>query len=497
MKRSNWIELLLLPPAVAVLNTTWVWLWMLWMVRAVPPEVVARSFSPLLLVLLVLGGFAVTRWSTAQVDPGRRGAPAPGRMSEFNARLLITGAGLALVFAAVWQTYASIGPLGMLRELVDWGNFISPIFLGLAACAFLWFQGIQLGRSALPQENLERAFYGGILSLGLLFAVNQLRPLISTSEALAAALAFFATGLGGLAMVSIENARRAEEGITGSWPALNRYWLGTVASVIGSILLAGLLLASLLSPQIFDRLASALNFVVDEVTIGILIVTGIMVYLIASLLAPVIQYLAKAATSINLHLPMLAGLRPTAQQTLNFFAQHPALNFARRGLVLAAMLAALVLVFWWAVRRFKGRTRRDDDETRENIATRELLWAQLRNLLNRRKRDAVAPPAYLALAGANDDPRLMVRRAYQAMLEWAPVLSLPTRRAGQTPAAYAETLCQALPEGEAAIETLTGAYVLARYASEAPSMDVAQAATSAIKHLHSLSSRMNRNGGNA
>src|SRR5258708_25218159 len=179
---------------------------------------------------------------------------------------------------------------------------------------------------------------------------------------------------------------------------------------------------------------------------------------------------------------MLAAGRPTAQQTLNFFAQHPALNFARRGLVLAAMVTALVLVFWWTVRRFKGRTRRDDDETRENIATRALLWAQLRNLLNRRKHGGAARPAYLALAGANDDPRLMVRRAYQAMLEWAPVLSVPTRSAGQTPAAYAATPSQALPEGEAAIEILTRAYVLARYASEAPSMDVAPAATSATKH---------------
>ena len=401
------------------------------------------------------------------------------------------------MFAAVWQTYAFIGPLGLLRELVDWGNFISPVFLGLVACAFLWFQGIQLGRSALPQENLERAFYGGILALGLLFAVNQLRPLIATTEALTAALAFFATGLAGLAMVSVENARRAEEGLTGSWPALNRYWLGTVASVIGSILLAGLLLASILSPQTFERIAGVLNVIVDGVTIGIVILAGTLAFLLAWLLAPLFRYLAEALKAINFTLPPAPNLQQTTQQTLSFFERYPALNFARRGLVLAVIVAAVVLVFWWAVRRFTGRARRDADETRENIATRELLLAQLKNLLHRRQRDGAARPAYLALSGANDDPRLIVRRAYQAMLEWAPVLSLPARRAGQTPAAYAETLRQALPEGEAAIETLTGAYVLARYAAEAPSMDVAQAAMSAIKHLRSLSARMNRTSGNA
>src|SRR5262245_27481023 len=194
LKRLSWIEDLLLPLAVAVLNTAWVWLWVQWSVRAVPPQVVARPLSPVVLGLLLLSAFGVTRWALA-------GAHAPewnGR--PVDARLLVTVSGLVLVSAAVWQAYAFVGPVGLLRELVDWGNFISPAFLGLLACAYVWLQGIQLGRSTLPQENLERAFYGGIVALGLLFAVNQLRQLITTPEALTAALAFFATGLAGLAL---------------------------------------------------------------------------------------------------------------------------------------------------------------------------------------------------------------------------------------------------------------------------------------------------------
>ena len=379
LKRLNWIEELLLPPAVAVLNTTWVWLWVLWSVRAVPPEVAARPFSPLLLGLLVLGGFAVTRWSLAAVELPRPGASSADPASQRRARLLIAGAGagagirfglanLCLHWPA--RPAARAGRLGQLH--------FARCFLGLVACAFLWYQGIQLGRSALPQENLERAFYGGIFALGLLFAVNQLRPLIATSEALTAALAFFATGLAGLAMVSVENARRAEEGLTGSWPALNRYWLGTVASVIGSILLAGLLLASILSPQTFERIAGVLNVIVDGVTIGIVILAGTLAFLLAWLLAPLFRYLAEALKAINFTLPPAPNLQQTTQQTLSFFERYPALNFARRGLVLAVIVAAMVLVFWWAVRRFTGRARRDADETRENIATRELLMAQLK-----------------------------------------------------------------------------------------------------------------------
>jgi hypothetical protein len=497
LKHSNWIDGLLLPPVVAVLYTAWLWLWVLWVARAVPPQVVARPFSPAVLALGLLLGCAVTRWALSGNNPPGTGRLALGKIGQIDPRVPVTVGGVVFVSAAVWLTYASVAPLSLLRELVDWDKFISPVFLGLVACAYLWFQGIQLGRSALPQENLERAFYGGIFALGLLFVVNQLRPLITTAEALTAALAFFATGLSGLALVSVENARRAEAGLTGTWPALNRYWLGTVASVIGSILLTGLLLASLLSPQTFEQLASVINLIIDGVTIGFIILAGSLAFVLAWLLAPVLKYLAEAIRQINFQLPRPPNLQAASKQTLDFFARYPALNFARRGLVLFVIVAVLVLVFWWAVRRFALRTRGDNDETRENIATPELLLTQLKNLLNRRHRGGAAQPAYLTLAGARDDPRLMVRRAYQAMLEWAPAISLPARRAGQTPAAYAETLRQALPAGEAAFETLTGAYVQARYAAEAPSMEAARAATGAIIQLRVLSAHLKRSGGNA
>src|SRR5205085_8083497 len=138
-------------------------------------------------------------------------------------------------------------------------------------------------------------------------------------------LAFFATGLAGLALVSVENARRAEEGLTGSWPALNRYWLGTVASVIGSILLAGLLLASILSPQTFERVSGVLNLLVDAVTIAIVILAGTLAFLLAWLLAPLFRYLAEALRAINFKLPVLPNPQQATKQTFDFSARYPAL----------------------------------------------------------------------------------------------------------------------------------------------------------------------------
>jgi hypothetical protein len=99
-----------------------------------------------------------------------------------------------------------------------------------------------------------------------------------------------------------------------------------------------------------------------------------------------------------------------------------------------------------------------------------------------------APPSvYLALSGGPDDARLIIRRAYQAMLEWARSLRLP-RAAGQTPRAYAQMLAGAVPAGHEAIVVLTQAYVLARYAAESPSLEQARSAQGAMARLKALHS---------
>ena len=474
MPRWNWIEDWLLPPAIAVLHSAWLGLWVLWSVRAVPPEIAAPPVSPVVLWLLFLAGALVTRRLVYRDE------------AAMNPRLALAGLGLLAVFAATWLTYGFGGQRGYFAALVDWGSFISPLFVGVLACAFMWWRGIVLGRSQLPHENLERAFYGGIVAMAILFAANQYRPLISPAEGLVAALTFFATGLGSLSLVSITRARRLEESETGHWPALNRYWLGTVGGVIGSILLGGLLAASLLSPTTFTRLNQAFMVMVNFITVAFIVYVGTLVFLMAWLLQPLMELLARGMQGSPLSLFAPPQWQATTERTATFFERYPILNTARQGLVLLAIAVGLALLFWWAVRRFNRLTRQDTDETRESIATRDLLIQQLLNLFHRKPPAPAAPAPFLPLAGPRDDPRLMVRRAYQAMLEWALSLSLPARRAGQTPQAYAEIIAQSLPQGRPDLEVLTRAYLAARYAAEAPSLEEARSAQGAVRQLLAL-----------
>jgi hypothetical protein len=250
--------------------------------------------------------------------------------------------------------------------------------------------------------------------------------------------------------------------------------------------LAGLLVGALLSPEVFARLNSFLGWLANAVTIAVVVFMGTIVFFVAWIVTPLLQQMAGAFGDNPFQFPRFPTPEEIGPQTLAFFERYPALNLARQGLSLLILFLVVGLVFWWAVRRFGRLAHRGADEVRDNIATPELLLGQLRALFRRRARASAGGPAYLVLAGSRDDPRLMVRRAYQAMLAWAQTFSLPARRAGETPAAYAATLADALPDGRDAFERLANLYALARYAAEAPSLDQARLAQGALAQLQAL-----------
>jgi hypothetical protein len=128
--------------------------------------------------------------------------------------------------------------------------------------------------------------------------------------------------------------------------------------------------------------------------------------------------------------------------------------------------------------------RRNSDETRESIATRDLLRQQWRSLLARwRNPVAAAPPPYLLLNGA--DARQAVRQAYQEFLEWARV-HMTARAPHQTPSVYARQLGGLTEAAREPAEALTALYLRARYAADEMTFDEAQAAQSALVRLQEL-----------
>ncbi|MEK7329137.1 MAG: DUF4129 domain-containing protein [Chloroflexota bacterium] len=72
------------------------------------------------------------------------------------------------------------------------------------------------------------------------------------------------------------------------------------------------------------------------------------------------------------------------------------------------------------------------------------------------------------------------------MLDWAKAAGRP-RAPKQTPIMYADSLTQSAPQHGDAIATLTRAYLTARYAADAPSLEDARQAEAAMVGLQRAS----------
>ncbi|MBC7317096.1 MAG: DUF4129 domain-containing protein, partial [Chloroflexi bacterium] len=142
--------------------------------------------------------------------------------------------------------------------------------------------------------------------------------------------------------------------------------------------------------------------------------------------------------------------------------------------LLIVFVAGFLVLFW---RRRRRERIVPLEESREIIWSRDLMIEQLRNLLRRRPKRQTPLP-YFPLEGLAD-PRIRIRRAYQDLLRLGRQEGWP-RRPWQTPLAYRKTLQSAWPQASEALETLTRAYIVARYGAQPPSPEEAEAAERAL-----------------
>jgi hypothetical protein len=362
-----------------------------------------------------------------------------------------------------------------------------PLFL---AALYAWLNGEQLGRSPVGNQALRSAFVTGLAAFAPLLILNSLLPELSAARALGGLLLFFGLGLSGLAISSLRHLRQQQSSTGLASRALGREWLLTSGVVISLVLGAGLLAANWVAAQALQQMAGALGAVAESLLAGAGVLLGPLVEGLAHLLAP---WLPALSAMVERFISLLVIAVDRLQSLVGLLAQLlagvlPGVIRHTGWRALLALLALAALVCWLAARRLWGLASSDADEQRESVLSSHLLLAQLRALLHRRPLRPRRPEAaYLALAGAPDDARLIIRRTYQAMLEWAQSLRLP-RAAGQTPRAYAQMLAGAVPDAYDAIDLLTQAYVLARYAAETPSLEQARRAEGAMARLKALHS---------
>ena len=475
MPRNRWIELIFMPLALTIIIVAWFSPATTWLLRAVAgPDRLAPTPTHLMLVIVLLISTLVTRLALTD------------RM--WRPRVVIVISGLVTIGVAAAFSYRGTA---FLSDLFNWGDAISPEWVLLLALAALWWRGILIGRSqALVEESLEQTFFTGVVVLGLLLYFNQVSPYLDPLDLLVTVIVFFAASLGTLMIVNIERARLHH---TDPGFQFNRHWIGTIIGVIAAILLGAMGLASIFSPDSVREFGGTLQPVVVAVGSVLLQIFMFITELLLRLIEPLIPIIKAIMQGLVDLLGRIAAVFRDlgfninvgdVQRSIEDFLNSPGFLTVTRGSLMIVVLVAFILIIVWALYRSGLLSRRNYDETRENIASRELLVGQIKQLLSRLRPRRTPPHSlYLPLDGA--DPRFAIRRTYQEFLEWTRV-RVRARAPHQTPLAYAEKLGNLSAAQQEPVSALTALYLRARYDTAPLTPDEAQAAHDALVRLQAL-----------
>ncbi len=436
----NWIDDGVLPYALAAMRAVWLWLGLkLWAHLFLPPR------SELVPLPIMFGLLALSTFFTQL---------AIFRLRDARGTWLVVGGG---VFAAVLTLYVSFGA----SPFQDFG----ALFITIVLIAWCWRWGILAGREPIRYDTYARNFLYGVIAIALVVFGALLAHTLAPAELIFPILAFFALGLGILALASLRDAQQYERATFGQSFRLNRFWLGTVALVVFALVLIGFIVGGFFVPAWAARVVDAFVFVWRAVT-GVLL---IVVYIVALVFFGILDVLGRVIhLTPNQGEPMQIPEPPRLDEI--FKNQDAATSTLPPELVLLAQILAVVLlalalaiIFAIAFRRWREYATEDADETRESVFSFDLLQAQLRNLFRGKTQAQNATAPFAEIRG--DDARAQIRRVYQELLAWAAQRGV-TRSAGQTPREFERALAAQFETRAEQLALITDEYVNARYSSE-------------------------------
>jgi hypothetical protein len=368
------------------------------------------------------------------------------------------------------------------KTLDDIATLFAPmVFLGACLIAVVFaFMSRALGELAMIITQL--AVTVGVVALALVL------PLGPSAEALGGwSLLFIASGLTTLALSGVLHTLQSQAQKTGIVLRIDRYWAATVVSVVVVVLVGGLIIGQIVSPGMIAQAFGWLRPIWRALGRVLMLLIFILAYLFFGLLGPLFSGLRNGERQTEARpFQSPVQLEDLDQLVRDPLQIPPIFGHIVRITLIVSAVALLVWFFIRAVRRRVDAEERQDEvlENRESILSVDLLRSQLDGLLNglRRRR---APPLFVDL-GPDQDTRRVVRELYQRVLARAVELDTPRRR-GQTPTGYQRSLiylCSSESEQvRKAVETLTGAYEVARYGVEPPTTAQVEAAQEAYAQI--------------
>lgn len=460
----------------AVMRIAWVWPWLLGLQTWLSPSAQGPLLPLGALPALLLGGRLLVQ------QAAERGVAA--RQARAGIALL----GLLVVLGLLWAEYgAPLAPWDLrwlqlaTGEGSLWANEIPPAVLAFVAAAGLWLRGILDGGRADDHAAVAGAWKTGAVAFVLLLLAGQLSGDLSAAAGSQGwLLLFVVAGMAALALAGMERALYSGSMAHTGPLRPSRSWLASVGTVIGAVVLLGLLLSAWLAPGQIAQWLALLEPVVDLLAWLLLALLYGAVYALFWALTPLIDWLRTMLANAQpaemaLEAAPLQPLSPLLQEQLAGEVVAAATEPLRWGAI-GVVLVVTAVLFALSLRLLRGSAVPDGEETRESILTRSLLGEQLRALWEQLRRPAVSTVKTFLPLDSEPALRREVRSRYQTFLA-AMAAQGQRRPPSATPACYAAALDQLTPPQQAALQQLTDLYVAVRYGALWPEAEQLPAAS--------------------
>ncbi|MCJ7604776.1 MAG: DUF4129 domain-containing protein [Dehalococcoidales bacterium] len=460
--RTDWLAVVLYPLAVILMQSFWVYPWLNWLGSwpMYAQQRPALSLGSVIVVLVI--SLAVTRFLNRRDD-----------WSLAVVRSVIIGLGIVVFIVVLRLEYSPVEGTGWFEHAGQMlsVSFESPstILVAMPVLVFLWWRGIVLGRTTSYFKDIYSSFIIGMVALILLIIIWWISGSSERFSELGSdvgwnVIAFFFFGLLAIAVCHLYNMRRSmpkeEAALTSVWR-----WLPIMLGVVGGMVLAGLGIASIFSPEFFATVGKAAGAVGNILHKAIEIIAIPLNYVMEAIMWVMRFFLNLIRPEVPEPLSgnMTGGFPEFGEVTTRELPL--ALTEAIKWVVVIVLVAAIIFFLARAIGRFRNRRRPDEyEEIHESLFSwaglKDDLKAMLDNMKNRFT--IKRPHRYRRLFADDLSGTLDVREIYRRVLWEASRSGLP-RQPHETTEEYARRIGRLVPDSIESLDGITDAYAGVRY----------------------------------
>lgn len=338
-----------------------------------------------------------------------------------------------------------------------------PELLILVGTAVFWWLGWRLAHLRANFTALVSEFQFGLVILVITFLVAiQLGIELAGSVYLVLLFSLFA-----LLGTSIAHAMEGTSWLSGLFQG---HWSGLLLVSISLILILGLLISALVTPELLQLILAALKWVLAMVMKGVFFIAGKIIPFLSSLFpTPEPVEMPSLMPTPDITGPLVEVRRRLIPEWVTS-GLRIAWTVMVLGFVAFALWRVSSQIFGWLQRKLAGMSGAEFETLpgafrADFVGFLKSILSRLLRLRLRFKLGVKAKPAFPELNS--------VRQIYRQLLRWASSGGYP-RHGSQTPYEYLYTLSGLLPEAQADLDLITQQYVRTRYGASLPAEDKLQ-----------------------